>query len=112
MKILVTGSGGLVGSALVRQLTAGGHFVVRLVRSNPLRERGDVVWDPVTGRVERNRLEKMDAGWKVYDVVVAGISLVTNYRDQFGQEVRNGGVDGLIASIAAKNKSLEANQKK
>ncbi|WP_150427315.1 phospholipid-binding protein MlaC [Dechloromonas sp. CZR5] len=57
-------------------------------------------------------LEKQDSGWKVYDVVVAGISLVTNYRDQFGQEVRNGGIDGLIASIAAKNKSLEANQKK
>jgi len=57
-------------------------------------------------------LEKMDAGWKVYDVVVAGISLVTNYRDQFGQEVRNGGIDGLIASIANKNKSLEAGQKK
>ena len=57
-------------------------------------------------------LEKLDGGWKVYDVVVAGISLVTNYRDQFGQEVRNGGIDGLIASIANKNKSLEANQKK
>lgn len=57
-------------------------------------------------------LEKLDAGWKVYDVVVAGISLVTNYRDQFGQEVRNGGVDGLIASIAAKNKSLEPNAAK
>jgi len=57
-------------------------------------------------------LEKQESGWKVYDVVVAGISLVTNYRDQFGQEVRNGGIDGLIASIAAKNKSLEANQKK
>lgn len=57
-------------------------------------------------------LEKQDSGWKVYDVVVAGISLVTNYRDQFGQEVRNGGIDGLVASIAAKNKSLEANQKK
>lgn len=54
-------------------------------------------------------LEKLDAGWKVYDVVVAGISLVTNYRDQFGQEIRNGGIDGLIASVAAKNKSLEAN---
>ena len=52
-------------------------------------------------------LEKLDAGWKVYDMTVAGISLVTNYRDQFGQEVRNGGVDGLIATIAAKNKSLE-----
>lgn len=61
MKILVTGSGGLVGSALVRQLTAGGHFVVRLVRSQPQRERGDVLWDAVTGRVERNRLEKVDA---------------------------------------------------
>ncbi len=45
-------------------------------------------------------------------MVVAALSLVTNYRDQFGQEVRNGGINGLIASIANKNKSLEANQKK
>lgn len=52
-------------------------------------------------------LEKLDGNWKVYDVVVAGISLVTNYRDQFTQEVRANGIDGLIASIAAKNKSLE-----
>jgi len=52
-------------------------------------------------------LEKLEGNWKVYDVVVAGISLVTNYRDQFGQEVRANGVDGLIASITAKNKSLE-----
>lgn len=57
-------------------------------------------------------LEKQDSGWKVFDVVVAGISLVTNYRDQFGQEVRAGGVDGLIAAIAAKNKSLESAQGK
>jgi phospholipid transport system substrate-binding protein len=57
-------------------------------------------------------LEKLDSGWKVYDVVVAGISLVTNYRDQFNQEVRNGGIDGLVASVAAKNKSLEANSVK
>lgn len=54
-------------------------------------------------------LEKLDAGWKVYDVSVAGISLVTNYRDQFAHEVRNGGIDGLIKAIAAKNKSLEGN---
>ena len=54
-------------------------------------------------------LEKLDGNWKVYDVVVAGISLVTNYRDQFNQEVRANGIDGLIASIAAKNKSLEGN---
>lgn len=53
-------------------------------------------------------LEKLDAGWKVYDVTIAGISLVTNYRDQFAQEVRNGGIEGLIAALAAKNKSLES----
>ena len=52
-------------------------------------------------------LEKIEGGWKVYDVVVAGISLVTNYRDQFGQEIRTNGIDGLISSISTKNKSLE-----
>lgn len=52
-------------------------------------------------------LERLEGGWKVYDVNVAGISLVTNYRDQFGQEIRNAGMDGLIQTIAAKNKSLE-----
>jgi len=54
-------------------------------------------------------LEKLESGWKVYDMTVAGISLVTNYRDQFAQEVRNGGIDGLVATVAAKNKSLEVN---
>ena len=52
-------------------------------------------------------LELADGKWKVYDVVVAGISLVTNYREQFSREVRDGGIDGLIASLAAKNKSVE-----
>lgn len=57
-------------------------------------------------------LEQVDGAWKVFDVVVAGISLVTNYRDQFAQEVRAGGIDGLIASLAAKNKALENSQGK
>lgn len=57
-------------------------------------------------------LERQDSAWKVYDVTIAGISLVTNYRDQFGQEVRNSGIDGLIGTISAKNRSLEANQAK
>lgn len=52
-------------------------------------------------------LELVDGKWKVYDVVVAGISLVTNYREQFSREVRDGGIDGLIASLVTKNKSLE-----
>jgi phospholipid transport system substrate-binding protein len=53
-------------------------------------------------------MEKTPAGWKVYDVVVGGVSLVTNYRDNFNAEIRDGGVDGLIKSLASKNGSLEA----
>ena len=43
--------------------------------------------------------------WKVFDVVVAGVSLVTNYRESFGQEIRANGIDGLIKSLAAKNQA-------
>jgi phospholipid transport system substrate-binding protein len=53
-------------------------------------------------------VEKSGAGWKVYDIEVGGISLVTNYRDSFASEVRNNGIDGLIKSLQAKNKSGEA----
>lgn len=48
-------------------------------------------------------LEKQDSGWKVYDIEVAGVSLVTNYRDSFASEVRNNGVDGLIKALQTKN---------
>ena len=57
-------------------------------------------------------LEKNGNGWKVYDVVVAGVSLVTNYRSSFATEIRNGGIDGLIKTLKAKNSSLEASTKK
>lgn len=53
-------------------------------------------------------LEKSPTGWKVYDIEVGGISLVTNYRESFATEVRNNGIDGLIKSLQAKNKSGEA----
>lgn len=49
-------------------------------------------------------LEKAANGWKVYDVVVAGVSLVTNYRGSFSQEIKAGGIDGLIKSLQAKNR--------
>ena len=44
---------------------------------------------------------------KVYDVVVGGVSLVTNYRESFVSEIRNGGVDSLIKTLADKNRSLQ-----
>lgn len=53
-------------------------------------------------------LERNGNGWKVYDVVVAGVSLVTNYRSSFATEIRNGGIDGLIKTLKAKNSSLQA----
>lgn len=53
-------------------------------------------------------LEKSATGWKVYDIEVGGISIVTNYRESFAAEVRNGGIDGLIKTLQTKNKSGEA----
>jgi phospholipid transport system substrate-binding protein len=56
-------------------------------------------------------LEKQDESWKVYDVIVAGVSLVTNYRDTFGQEVRNKGIDGLLTMLVERNQQLAAGKK-
>jgi phospholipid transport system substrate-binding protein len=49
-------------------------------------------------------LEKKNDEWKVYDVVIEGVSLVTNYRGQFANEIKSGGMDGLIQRLADKNK--------
>jgi phospholipid transport system substrate-binding protein len=48
-------------------------------------------------------MEKKPDGWKVYDVIVAGVSLVTNYRDEFNEQIKAGGVDGLIKTLQKKN---------
>ena len=50
-------------------------------------------------------MEKTDGGWKVYDVIIAGVSLVQNYRSSFASEIQKRGVDGLIATLSAKNKT-------
>ena len=52
-------------------------------------------------------MEKKPEGWKVYDVTVAGVSLVTNYRGTFNSQVRKGGIEGLLKTLVDKNKSLE-----
>jgi phospholipid transport system substrate-binding protein len=57
-------------------------------------------------------MEKTARGWKVYDVRIAGISLVANYRTEFANVVRQSGVDGLIAALEKKNKSVEASAAK
>ena len=51
-------------------------------------------------------MEKTDTGWKVYNVKIEGVSLVENYRNTFNTEVQKNGVDGLIKSLAEKNRTL------
>lgn len=50
-------------------------------------------------------LEKTPQSWKVYDIVIEGVSLVTNYRGQFAEEVKRSGLDGLIQKLSEKNKT-------
>jgi phospholipid transport system substrate-binding protein len=56
-------------------------------------------------------LEQVGDVWKVYDITIEGVSLVTNYRGQFSNEVRQGGMDSLIQKLADKNKSNAAGKK-
>ena len=54
------------------------------------------------------RLEKTPgegAGWMIYDLNVMGIWLIENYKSQFTKEINTGGIDGLISSLAERNKS-------
>ena len=61
LKVAVTGASGLIGSALCHFLTTGGHEVLPLVRRKPDRDKGEIAWDPMERRVERERLEGVDA---------------------------------------------------
>lgn len=47
-------------------------------------------------------------GWKVYDVTIDGVSLVTNYRASFASTIRQSGIDGLIKTLAAQSARGEA----
>ncbi len=57
------------------------------------------------------RLEKTDAGWKIYDINILGVWLVENYKSQFSSQVNTGGVDSLIKALADRNKQLAQGKK-
>jgi uncharacterized protein (TIGR01777 family) len=61
MKILVTGSSGLIGTALVSSLTSSGHEVTRLVRRQPKAGEKATHWDPIAGSIDASALEGLDA---------------------------------------------------
>jgi phospholipid transport system substrate-binding protein len=57
------------------------------------------------------RLEKADAGWRIYDVNVLGVWLVDNYRSSFAQEIGANGIDGLITKLTERNKAARSGSK-
>jgi phospholipid transport system substrate-binding protein len=75
-----------------------------LVRTSVVASRGDPIQLDY-------RLEKTDAGWKIYDVNILGVWLVENYKTQFASQINTGGVDGLIKTLTDRNKQLEQGKK-
>ncbi len=97
--------------------TALSNYRDQLIDYKPLRAKPEDVEVTVRSEVKQSgssqpvaidyEMEKTPNGWKVYDVKVGGVSLVTTYRDTFTSEVKERGVDGLIKSLAAKNRQSE-----
>lgn len=81
----------------MRPLRAGAQDTEVIVRSEVLQPRGEPIQLDY-------RMEKTDDGWKAYDVNILGVWLVETYRSQFAQEVSASGIDGLIRSLAEKNR--------
>lgn len=78
--------------------------------------RGDPAEGEVTVRTEIEQaggfpipvyysLYRTDEAWKVYDVIIDNVSLVTNYRSSFSQKIRQDGIDGLLEQLRARNRS-------
>lgn len=57
------------------------------------------------------RMARQGDSWKVYDVIVENLSLVTNYRSTFASEIGRSGIDGLIKALEAKNREIGENGK-
>ena len=100
MKILVTGSTGLVGSALLPSLEAKGHQVIRLVRSAPRDGATEIYWNPSEGTLSADRLEGLDGV-----VHLAGDNLAEGrWTDEKKKSIRESRVRGttLLSETLAK----------
>lgn len=106
MKILVSGSTGLIGSALVPFLTTGGHEVLRLVRS-AAKEEGTVRWDPERGEIDADALEGLDGV-----VHLAGENIASGrWSEEVKRRIRDSRVKGtrlLAATLAARRQPPRA----
>jgi phospholipid transport system substrate-binding protein len=85
----------------VKPLRAGPADTDVTVRTQVVRQGGQPV------QIDYSLAKSGDA-WKAYDVVIGGVSLVTNYRDEFNEQVKSGGVDGLVKTLSDRNKGVAA----
>jgi uncharacterized protein (TIGR01777 family) len=102
MKILITGSTGLVGSRLARSLKSKGHEIVRLVRSTPKDSATEVYWNPEQGTLNATELEGLDAV-----VHLAGESIAEGrWSDEKKTKIRQSRIKGttLLSESLAKLK--------
>ncbi|MCX5523614.1 TIGR01777 family oxidoreductase [Streptomyces bobili] len=95
-RIAVAGASGLIGSALVRSLTADGHEVVRLVRHAP-RSEAEVRWDPERGRVDAAGLAGCSA---VVNLAGAGVG-DHRWTDAYKRRIHDSRVHGTAALAKA-----------
>ena len=77
-----------------RAAPVDGEVTVRSEVIQPGKERMTLDYD----------MQKTPAGWKIYNVKVADVSLITTYREIFAEKVRAGGVEGLIKFLADENR--------
>lgn len=85
---------------MVKPLRAGQEDK-NLVVNTEVRGKGD----PIQLDYRLEKTPGQGAGWMIFDLNVLGVWLVENYRTQFTKEINAGGMDGLIASLVARNKS-------
>jgi phospholipid transport system substrate-binding protein len=89
----------------------------QVIQFKPLRMRPDDVEVTVKSDIRQRGaqpvtldydMEKTPSGWKVFDVKVSGVSLITNYREDFAAQVRESGIDGLIKVLVSKNRGARS----
>lgn len=111
---LVSGFRGMLVNTYSTALGSGSTPATKVDVKPPSGSGDDVVVKTIAHRAGKEpvgvdyRLAKAGTTWKVYDVVVEGVSLVQNYRSTFSAEIAKSGVDGLIKVLEQRNAGARA----
>lgn len=100
--------------------TALSNYRDQVIEFKPLRARAEDTETTVRSEVKQKwaqavtidyEMGKTASGWKVFDVKVGGVSLITTYQETFASQIREAGIDGLIKTLATKNRQNEVRAK-